>query len=141
MAAPAEAAPGTSLVAIAGELTRLLERETALVRALKIAEIGPLQADKIRLTKALQDALKQLGPGKTMPPAAKQKWQEAGKKLADAVIANERALRVGRAATERLVATIVAAVTETRRAFRTYLPPRRRVSLRDLAGVALDRRL
>lgn len=133
--------PGADLVAIAVDLTRLLEHETALVRAVRIAEIGPLQADKVRLTKALQEALKQFPPGKALPPAAKQKWQDAGKKLADAVIANERALRIGRLATERLVSTIVAAVTETRRPFRTYAPPRRRAAQRELAGVALDRRL
>lgn len=141
MTAAADASPGTRLVGIADELTQLLERETALVRALKIAEIGPLQADKVRLTKTLQDALKQLAPGKTLPPAVKLKWQESGRKLADAVIANERALRVGRAATERLVATVVAAVSETRRPFRTYAPPRKRVAARELAGVALDRKL
>ncbi|MGH7091699.1 MAG: hypothetical protein ACREFQ_22650 [Stellaceae bacterium] len=141
-ASPAgEAAPGAELIAIATELTRLLEHETALVRALKVAAIGPLQADKVRLTKALQYALKEVDTGKPGPSVARQKWQAAGKKLADAVIANERALRIGRAATERLVATVVAAVTENRRPFRTYAPPRRRAQPRDLAGVALDRKL
>jgi hypothetical protein len=137
----AEQAQDQNLLAIALELTRLLERETALVRGLKIGEIGPLQAEKLRLTRLLQQALKPLAGGTPLPPATKPKWQEAGKRLADAVIANERALRVGRAATERLVATVVKAVGDTRRPYRTYAPPRCRVSERELAGVAVDRSL
>jgi hypothetical protein len=140
--APAPAADiGSKLIGIATELTQLLERETTLVRTLKIGEIGSLQKDKTRLTKLLQEALKQLKAGKPLPPAIKVKWQEAGRRLAEAVIANERALRVGRLATERLVATVVKAVTDTRRPFRTYAPPRRRVLQKELAGIAVDRRL
>ena len=141
MSGGATSSSGADLVAIAADLTALLERETRLVRNLKITEIGPMQADKIRLTKLLQEALKPLSAGEALPPAAAAKWREAGRRLTDAVVANERALRIGRAATERLVATVVKAVSDSRRPLRTYAPPRRRAVTRDLNGVALDRRL
>ena len=53
---PADAAPVASLASLAGELAALLERETALVRAFKIAEIAPLQSEKTRLTLLFQKA-------------------------------------------------------------------------------------
>ncbi len=46
------------LCAVANELATLLDRETALIRAMKLKEIGPLQADKARLTKLCGTTLK-----------------------------------------------------------------------------------
>ena len=47
-----------------------------------------------------------------------------GERLADAAVENERALRVGRAATERLIAAIVNAVKQSRRPLTGYAPRR-----------------
>jgi hypothetical protein len=125
-----------SLIAHADELTRLLERETALVRALKIAEIAPLQHDKTRLTLLIYRALKQ-----SPPVPANTSWLAAGRRLAEAAIENERALRVGRAATERLIATVIAAVKQSRRPLASYAPCHGMPREPMIAGISLDRRL
>jgi hypothetical protein len=130
------AADTAALVALAGELTSLLERETALVRALKIAEIAPLQAEKARLTQLFQTAMKQ-----SPPTAASKPWLAIGKRLAQAAIDNERALRVGRAATERLIATVVTAVKRSRRPLASYAPRHGLPREPALAGISFDRRL
>ncbi|HUK60752.1 MAG TPA: hypothetical protein VLV50_16085 [Stellaceae bacterium] len=144
--APAQAAPATpldpaELLAIVRDLTVLLERETALVRGLKIAEIGPLQDDKTRLTQTLRRLLKQCENGANLPAAARLKWTTMGERLVAAATDNERALRVGRMATERLIGAVVRAVRESRRPHACYAP--RKPATRDLgvSGVALDRRL
>jgi hypothetical protein len=139
--ASATAAQGPGLVALAALLADLLERETGLVRALKIAEIAPLQGEKTRLTHAFQKALKQLGGTANMPPAIKSQWLVVGRRLSDAATENERALRAGRAATERLIATIVNAVKQSRRPHAVYSPRRGAAREPRIAGVALDRRL
>ncbi|HXQ50993.1 MAG TPA: hypothetical protein VN802_07860 [Stellaceae bacterium] len=140
-AAPGGAAMVPAIVALAGQLAGLLERETGLVRALKIAEIAPLQSEKARLTNLFQKALKQLGSPTQLPAAAKSQWLLAGRRLADAAVENERALRAGRAATERLIAAIVNAVKLSRRPLTVYAPRRNISSEPRIAGVALDRRL
>jgi hypothetical protein len=129
------------LLDVVRDLTALLERETALVRGHKIKEISPLQADKTRLTQALRKLLKQCENGATLPPAAKQKWLALGQHLVTAATDNERALRIGRLATERLIGAVVRAVRESRRPHTSYAP--RKSATRDLAvaGVAIDRRL
>ena len=144
MAAAAAAAPApdaTELLSVAGDLAGLLERETGLVRALKISEIGPLQGDKTRLVQLLRKFLKQFENGAKLPPAAQQKWLVLGQRLVAAATENERALRIGRTATEQLIAAVVGAVKESRRPHATYSP--RKGAVRDLsiAGVALDRNL
>jgi hypothetical protein len=130
------------LIALATQLAELLERETALVRAMKVAEIGPLQGEKSRLT-MLFDALIRTG-GKTaaFSGTLKTQWLAAAKRLGEAAEENERALRAGRTATERLVSAIVKAVKETRRPTSAYTArhaaPRREPAV---AGIALDHRL
>ncbi len=139
-AAPVALDPA-QLFAVVHDLTALLERETALVRGLKINEIGPLQPDKTRLTQTLRKLLKQCEGGAKLSAAAKQKWVALGERLVAAATDNERALRIGRLATERLIGAVVRAVKESRRPHASYAP--RKPALRDpgFAGVALDRRL
>ena len=131
----AVAADTAALVTLAGELATLLERETALVRLLKIAEIAPLQAEKTRLTQLFQKAMKQAPPS-----AASKPWLAIGKRLAQAAIDNERALRVGRAATERLVGAVVNAVKQSRPPAAGYSKGRAPPPA-PMAGVAIDHRL
>jgi hypothetical protein len=141
-ASPAAPPPDPAeLLGVVRDLTSLLERETALVRGLKIAEIAPLQSDKTRLTQLLRKFLKQFENGATLPPAAKQKWLASGERLVAAASENERALRVGRMATERLIAAVVGAVRESRRPHATYAPKKRAARDGSVSGVALDRRL
>ena len=133
---PAGAPSAASLIALASELAGLLEHETILVRALKIAEIAPLQSEKTRLTLLFQKALTQ-----SPPDASSKSWLAAGRRLADAAMDNERALRVGRAATERLIATIVTAVKQSRRPLASYARCKGVPREPLIAGVSLDRRL
>jgi hypothetical protein len=147
LAAPTLVAPPatvSSLVALAEALTALLERETALVRAMEIAKIAPLQAEKTRLTQAFQKALGALGhgPGKlSLAGPAKTAWLVAGRRLAAAAAENERALRIGRTATERLIRVVVTAVRNSRRPPAAYSARRAAPCPARLAGIALDHRL
>jgi hypothetical protein len=133
------------LCAIANELAALLERETSLIRAMKLTEIAPLQADKARLTQLCGTTLKTIDPAVPVSTAAKEQWHVVSKKLGDAAIANEMALRVGHAATDRLVGAIIGQVQKDRAVTNAYARPKpiapgasRRPTL---AGVTIDRSL
>jgi len=137
------AAPTAALAALANELAGLLERETALVRAMKIAEIEPLQPDKARLTQRFDKEFKAAtasGDAAARGPAAAP-WLAAGHRLAAAAMANERALRIGRAATERLVGAVVSAVQQSRSPATGYSKARCVSRAQRIAGVAIDHRL
>ncbi len=114
---------------------------------MQIAEIAPLQAEKMRLTQLFQKALKPLrrraaaSTALAGPREGASGWSR-GTRLAGAAMENERALRIGRAATERLVAAIVAAVTQSRRPPDRPIPARRRDRAAPrVAGIAVDHRL
>ena len=133
------------LCAVATELATLLDRETALLRAMKLTEIGPLQADKARLTQLCGTTLKAIDPVAPVSNALKEQWRSVSKKLGDAAVANEMALRVGHAATDRLVSAIVGHIQKERSAAAGYAHPKpiapgasRRPTL---AGGAIDRSL
>jgi hypothetical protein len=145
---PDNAAPAqriAALCAIADELCDLIEEETRLLRGMRIDAIVPLQADKARLTQLCGTALKSIDPETPLTPALKLRWQQASKRLGDAAIANEMALRVGRAATDRLVGAIIDQVENQRRPAAGYERPQPRQGARyrpaALSGVAIDRRL
>ena len=143
----AAAAPSKlpALCAIADELTALLDRETALIRAMRIGEIAPLQADKARLTKLCGTTLQAIDRSAPVPNALKEQWRSASKKLGDAALANEMALRVGHAATDKLVSAIIGHIQKERSSAAAYARPKpiapgssRRPTL---AGVTIDRSL
>jgi hypothetical protein len=132
-----------ALITLARQLSDLLERETALVRAMKIAEVAPLQTEKLRLTELFQTALKSLDPTAfaTLPAALKKEWRAAGTKLSEATVENERALRVGRIATERLVTVIVQAVEKSRPSTSGYTARRKTPDRQPrVSGLAVDHR-
>jgi hypothetical protein len=134
------------LCAVANELASLLNRETALIHAMKLTEIEPLQADKTRLTQLCGTTLKTIDPEAPVSNAVKEQWRVASKKLGDAAIANEMALRVGHAATDRLVSAIIGQIQKDRAVTNAYARPKaiapgtaRRPP--TLAGVTIDRSL
>jgi len=132
------------LIGLARQLCDLLARETALVRALKIAEIAPLQDEKLRLTQLFQGALKSLDPKAiaALPAPLKQEWRAAGTRLSEVTVENERALRVGRIATERLVNAIVQAVEKSRPSTAGYTARRKTPDRQPgVSGLALDHRM
>lgn len=139
----AQPADSTTLAALAHALTALLERETALVRAMDVAAIAPLQAEKQRLTQLFQQTIKSpAGEAiKSLSGPAKAEWLGAIRQLTAATMDNERALRVGRAATERLIAAVVTAVKQSWRTSVGYSARRVARTGRPVAGVACDRRL
>jgi hypothetical protein len=134
------------LCAVASELATLLERETALIRAMKLQEIGPLQADKARLTELCGATLKAIDPAAPVSSAVKEQWHRVSKQLGEAAVANEMALRVGHAATDRLVSAIVGQIQKDRAVTSAYARPKaiapgaaRRPP--TLSGVTIDRSL
>ena len=56
-----------ALCSVAHELATLLDRETALIRAMRIQEIAPLQAEKARLTKLCGTTLQSIDPATPAP--------------------------------------------------------------------------
>jgi hypothetical protein len=135
-----------TLAMLADRLTALLARESALVRAMRVAEIGELQAEKTALTARYQEtfnALVAAHRGAPLPLDIKERLARSGQRLGDAVAENELALRVGRLATERLITTIVAAVKEQQQSAGPYAPPRSAAAPRRgfMTAAALDRRL
>jgi hypothetical protein len=67
------------------------------------------------------------------------------KRLGDAAIANEMALRVGRAATDQLVSAIIGHIQKERRSATGYARPKPIAPgasrIQTLAGVTIDRSL
>jgi len=143
----AAAAPSKlpALCAIAHELATLLDRETALIQAMRISEIAPLQADKARLTKLCGTTLQSIDPAAPVSNAIKDQWRTASKKLGDAALANEMALRVGHAATDQLVSAVIGHIQKQRSSAAGYARPKPiapGVSRRPtLSGVTIDRSL
>jgi hypothetical protein len=134
-----------NLAGIADRLIELLARETGLVRAMRVNEIGALQGDKTTLTALYQKTFKALiaaHGGKPFARAAKEHLAAVAHKLSAAVKENELALRVGKVATERLITTIVAAVKEEQKSAAAYAPQRSPAPRRGfMTAAALDRRL
>jgi hypothetical protein len=135
------------IVEVAEGLILLLDHETTLVRTMRIGEIAPLQAEKVRLTALYQGLLKGLGgPANekvALPPPQKAVLVDVGKRLADAAVANQRALKVGQVATDRLIGSIVTAIKQQRPSTAGYNT--RKVAPRSvanrIAGVTVDCRL
>ncbi len=142
---PADPARITALLGdLAQRLTEVLGRETALVRAMRVKEIGPLQAQKIELTTQYQTMFKALTAafdGKSLPPAIKERLAIAGQRLSAAVIENELMLRVGKVATERLIGSIVNAVREQKKTITAYAPNNAAPRRTFMTAAAVDRRL
>ncbi len=132
------------LVAVADRLAEILSIESALVRAMRIKEIGPLQREKTDLTTQYQFAFKALTSahdGRTLPATIKERLAVSGHRLGAAVVDNELALRVGKIATERLIGSIIAAVKERKKFGVSYAPQRRTPRHTFMTAAAVDRRL
>jgi hypothetical protein len=132
------------LVDLAGRLVAVLSRETALVRAMRVREIGPLQDEKTSLTAQYRTAFKAMTstyPGSSLPAPIKEELAISGQHLGQALVENELALRVGKAATERLITSIVAAVRQQKKFRISYAPQRETPRHTFMTAAAVDRRL
>jgi hypothetical protein len=94
-------------------LAELLAHETSLLTAGRVNDIGPLQREKLRVTGLYQRAVKDLQEGARaadLPIALRTQIIAASARLAQVAVENERALRIGRAATRRLLDMVVESV-------------------------------
>ena len=134
------------LIAVQNALADLLERETAALSAMRFNDAIKLKDDKARLTRRYRAQLEEVRAKRTALPAAQSPDHiallGAATRLAGIAAANERALRAGRAAVERVVAAIAEAVTSNQKRLASYGPPRHApVRPRAVSGMAIDRRL
>lgn len=145
-AAPHPVANATGMLDLMMRLADLLAHETELVRTGHVREIGGLQREKLRLSLLYQSAIKQLNAGGVrivgLPAPLRAQIVAAASRLADAVAQNERALRVGRAATRKLLDMVVESVKSKLRPSLRYTA-RRMAPVRHAPAlaVAIDRRL
>jgi len=145
-ASPAIACSAPDLISVSGALAALLERETAELAAMRLDAAERLRDEKARLTRHYRAQLEAVRSGKITlreaPPALRAEIASASARLAAAALENERALRAGRAAVERVVAAIAKAVVSDTRRSRAYAPPRHAPARLDgIGGIAVDRRL
>jgi hypothetical protein len=143
---PAPPCAASALISISTALADLLDRETFALAAMKVKEATALKDEKARLTRRYRAHLEELRAGRSTLPAvaspARGELTIVATRLANAAADNERALRAGRAAVERVVAAIADAMTSNQKRLTAYAPPRHAPSRpRPLAGVAIDRRL
>jgi len=134
------------LIAVTNALADLLERETAALSAMRLEDATALKDEKARLTRHYRAELEALRDKRTALPAPRSpehvELLTVATRLAGVAAENERALRAGRAAVERVVAAIAQAVTANRQRLASYAPPRHAPArLRAIGGVAVDRRL
>lgn len=126
-------------------LADLLANETELVRKGHVRDIAALQREKLRLSLLYQGAIKELQASGTritaLPPPLRAQVVAAAARLADVVAQNERTLRIGRAATRKLLDMVVASVKSRLRPpirYNARLTPGRYA---PALAVAIDQRL
>jgi hypothetical protein len=154
MSAPIHSAPlapasiseqATDMLDLMMRLAELLVHETELLRSGRVRDIEPLQREKLRLTLLYQKALKALtAAGATitaLPAPLRAQFVAASGRLADAVGENERALRIGRAATRRLLDAIVESVQARLKPLRHYNARSQTTIGSAPLALAVDRRL
>jgi hypothetical protein len=134
------------LIAVQNALADLLEQETAALSTMRLKEATTLKDEKARLTRRYRAQLEEVRAKRTALPAARSAEHiallTAATRLAGVAAENERALRAGRAAVERVVVAIADAVNSNQKRLASYGPPRHApVRPRPIGGVAVDRRL
>jgi hypothetical protein len=145
LAAASLSEQATDMLDLMMRLAELLAHETELLRCGRVRDIEPLQREKLRLTLLYQKALKALtAAGATitaLPAPLRSQFVAASARLADAVGENERALRIGRAATRRLLDAIVESVQARLKPLRHYNARSRTTTGSAPLALAVDRRL
>ena len=134
------------LIAVSNALADLLERETAALAAMRLEEATALKDEKARLTRRYRAQLEELRAKRTALPVPQSpehiELLTVATRLAGVAAENERALRAGRAAIERVVAAIAEAITSKQKRLASYAPPRHAPPRpRQIGGGAVDRRL
>ena len=147
-AAPALARSATAtaggLVEIAARMVELMDRETALLGAMKIRDANALHDEKARLARAFEDRARALKGDAalvaTLTAELKGELQDAIKRFDAAAKANATAIRAARDANEHLLQAIVDAVSAKQTANQGYGATGARTSRREsLAHSSLRR--
>lgn len=141
-----QAPSAPDLIAVQNALADLLERETAALTTMRLEDASALKDEKARLTRRYRAQLEELRAKRTALPVAQSAEHvallTAATRLAGVAAENERALRAGRAAVERVVAAIAGAVKSSQKRLASYGPPRHAPARpRAMGGVAIDHRL
>lgn len=102
--------PVADLVQVVGRLTAVLEREVAMLRAMKPAELQAVQEDKMALTAAYEARIKALKDEPAaldaLAPSLRAELKAALDRLRAALGENERSLRAAKDATGRVLRAI-----------------------------------
>lgn len=142
---PEPGATATDLLDLMMRLGELLAHETELVRSGHVRDIEPLQREKLRLFDGYRKALKELGATglkiSALPLPLRTQILAASEMLAQRVSENERALRVGREATRRLIDVVVTAIQSQQKPLTRYNAHLKPMQHAPLLTLALDRRL
>ena len=103
--------PADELIETSAKLIDLMERETALLKSMKPAELASSQAEKDRLARGFETRLRQLAGDKAaaaaIAPAVRQELQATMTKFRAVMRAHELALRAAREANQRVVRSIL----------------------------------
>jgi hypothetical protein len=136
------------LIAIVGRLIALMDKETAMLRAMRSDQIGTLQAEKTRLAGLYVGMVKDIHKHPELLTAVEQavrgELTEAMTRFEKATTENERAINAARTANERVLKAIVTAVN-ARRAVGTYgnngaVAEAPRPQRAQVLSIAVDRR-
>ena len=107
-----------AFIQIAGRLIAIMEQELGSLRKMEIAEIAGLQEEKNTLVAAYEDGIRQFDADpdtlNALQPALKAELTDLAARFDDVVMENSRALEAVRDSHERLLRTIVDAVSENR---------------------------
>jgi hypothetical protein len=122
------------------QLADLLAAETRLVTAGRVGEIAPMQSEKLRLARLYEQAFKAFDPNNAPASARGPVLAIAAARLAHAATENERALRIGGAATRRLIEMVVESIQQQQRGSRGYGASRAPARPAPMLPVAVNRR-
>jgi hypothetical protein len=131
---------GAALPEVMDQLAELLAAETQLVTAGRVAEIAAMQSEKLRLARLYEQAFRAFDPNNAPPSARTPALAVAAARLARAATENERALRIGGAATRRLIEMVVDSIKSQQSAVRGYGVTRAPSRPAPMRPVAVNRR-
>lgn len=124
----------SDLLAVTSRLIGCMEQEVALLRSMRPADIGTLQADKSRLADAYEAHIAALRAGNgeddQLAPELVEALTGVTERLQAAIGENVRALRAAREVNDKVLKAVIAAVEQDRAAPTAY----------GRAGVAAGRR-
>ncbi|HYM02771.1 MAG TPA: hypothetical protein VET85_07470 [Stellaceae bacterium] len=135
----------TDMLDLMLRLADLLAHETELLTAGRVRDIAALQIEKLRLTTLYDRAIKKFSTSgfkiNALSPPLRAQIVAASTRLADAVKENESALRIGSAATRRVLDMVVESIRTRERTAARYTARRTSPRHGPVLAVAVDRRL